>query len=110
MANVMIDEKFKRMCDVPGCKGRNTVRIMRVKGYGEQLFMCKDCLKEAYALAFPAVAVTTGYIEVVEEAEATEETAETVTGVTVTNADTYEAEETEKAPAAPKKAKRGKAK
>lgn len=47
----MVIKKFKRKCDVRGCKNTANVYILsKYKDIGNSIAICKDCLKEAQAM------------------------------------------------------------
>lgn len=40
-------KKLKRICDVKGCKNKNTYSIAKRLGTGMTVIICEECLKEA---------------------------------------------------------------
>lgn len=42
-------KKIRRVCDVRGCKNKDTYTITRRSETGNSIIICEDCLKEALA-------------------------------------------------------------
>lgn len=41
----------KHICSTPGCRNRDTVRFAKSEGANRVLFLCRDCIGEAFASA-----------------------------------------------------------
>lgn len=41
----------KHVCSTPGCRNRDTVRFAKTEGANRVLFLCRDCIGEAFASA-----------------------------------------------------------
>jgi len=40
----------KHVCSTPGCRNRDTVRFAKTEGARSALFLCRDCIGEAFAV------------------------------------------------------------
>ena len=41
----------RHICSTPGCRNRETVRFSKSEGARTALFLCRDCIGEAFAAA-----------------------------------------------------------
>ena len=55
-------------CSVPGCHGRDSVRIARTGGAQRALFLCRDCVAQVFAQSLAVDTADCGSIEEVARA------------------------------------------
>lgn len=53
MAKPIEMRRITRQCFTPGCQSRDSYIFTRNKEYRATVILCRDCVREIYALTFP---------------------------------------------------------
>lgn len=53
MARPIEMRRITRQCFTPGCQNRDSFIFTRNREYRATVILCRDCVKEIYALTFP---------------------------------------------------------